>query len=103
GAADAARLAGRHLAEEGLVDRVGPMVNRGDFDDEARAGRAHVARILAERPFVLPHTRWHEPFDDDLRVRRHLEIVRLAAHDLERRAAERAGHAELVAANPGHG
>lgn len=53
GPADATRRAGRHLAEEGLVDRIGPVRDRGDLDHEARAGGPHVARVLPERALGL--------------------------------------------------
>src|SRR5206468_7732313 len=82
GAADTARLARRHLAEERLVDRIGAMGDRGDLDQKARPRRAHVARVLAEWPFVLAYAGRHEALDHDLGVRRDLEVVRLTLHDL---------------------
>src|SRR2546425_13306017 len=99
---NATRLARRHLAEEGLIDGVDPVGDRGDLDDEARPRRAHVAGILAERPFRLPHTRRDEALDDDLGMGRYLEVVGLAGDHLERLAAQAAGDAELVAAHPSH-
>src|SRR5437899_11908300 len=90
GAADTARLARRHLAEEGLVDRIGAMGDRGDLDHEARPRRAHVARVLAERPLVLAYAGRHEALDHDLGVRRDLEGPRLTLHDLEPLSAQRA-------------
>ena len=102
GPANATRLARRHLAEEGLIDGVDPVGDRGDLDDEARPGRAHVAGVLAERPFRLPHTRRDEALDDDLGMGRYLEVVGLAGDHLERLAAQAAGDAELVAAHPSH-
>src|SRR5207247_397698 len=82
GPANATRLARRHLAEEGLIDGVDPVGDRGDLDDEARPGRAHVAGVLAERPFRLPHTRRDEALADDLGMCRYLEVVGLAGAPL---------------------
>src|SRR5882672_8885275 len=78
GASNTARLAGRHLAEEGLIDGIDPTGDAGDLHHEARTGGSHVARVFAERPFRLADARRHESFDDDLGVRWHLEVVRLA-------------------------
>src|SRR2546426_3989184 len=80
GTADTARLARRHLAEEGLVDGVGPVRDGGDLDHEARARRPHIARVLAERPLVLPNTGGHRPLDPYLGAGPDVQVVRLSAH-----------------------
>jgi hypothetical protein len=99
GAANAARFARRHLAEERLVDRIDAMGDRGHFDHEAGPGGAHVAGVFAERSLRLANAGGHDALDHDLGVRRHFEIVGLAPYDLQRRAPERAGNGELVAAD----
>src|SRR5262249_43452727 len=94
--ADHRRLAGRKLADERLPD--GPAPVRDTRQLEARVERAlsYEACELAEGRFRLEVARGDPPLDDDLGVRRDLEVHRLAAHELDRLAGQRAGHGVLV-------
>ena len=55
-----------------------------------------VARVVAERPLDADVVFRDVALEDDLRVRGHLEIDRLAAHELDRLAAQESREHELV-------
>src|SRR5216683_3192666 len=79
------------------IDRVPAPGDRRHLEDRRRAfGALAVAGELAERPLGLTHARRHDALDDDLGLRRDLEVDGLALHELERLAQDARAHLELV-------
>ena len=60
------------------------------------AGERVVARVVAERPLLPALARGHPALQHDLGLRRHLEVARHAARELDAPAAEPAGEDDLV-------
>ena len=54
--------------------------------------------VVAERSFAPALARIHVTLEDDLRVGRHLEVVRDALHELDALAAEKSGEQQFVEA-----
>ena len=94
--ADHARFARRHLADERGEDRVAPPRDRGDVHESVVFLQIDVAVQLAERRLRLQPLGIDEALDDDLGFRRHQQIDRARAHDVDRRAGKPAGDRDLV-------
>src|SRR3981081_4736562 len=94
--------AGQGALERAAEKRVRRVRNAGDLHGRTRRRQVgHVARELAERPFALIGRGIvaDGALDDDLRRSRHLEVDRLAAHQLRRLAAVGTHHVPF--AQPG--
>src|SRR5688500_3477172 len=83
-------------AYDGMEDRPLAMRHGVHLDNVPVGALAIILRELAKGTFGLPRLRQQAAFDHDLGVRWYAHLVGLAAHHVERRAAERAGDLELV-------
>ncbi len=72
-------LGGRLADDDRRIDRVAPHRHRRDAEDRERLGVRVVAGVVAERALDPDVVLRDVPLEDDLRVRGHLEIDRLAA------------------------
>ena len=82
--------------DDGRVDRVLSHRHSAQPEDRELLGRRVVARVVAERALCAHVVARNVPFEDDLGVRRYLEVDRLAAHELDRLAPQEPGEHELV-------
>jgi len=86
-------------AHDGMEDRPLAMRHGVHLDHVPVGALAIILRELAKGTFGLSRLRQQAAFDHDLGIRWYADLVRLAAHHVERRAAERAGDLELVMTN----
>ena len=78
------------------IDRVAAHRHSADAEDRELLGVRVVARVVAERPLDADVVLRDGALEDDLGVRRHLEVDRLALHELDLVATQEAGHHQLV-------
>src|SRR5687768_15515871 len=95
-AANAARLARRHLTQETMIDGYAPPGDAGELDDGLLTAGTHVTRKFSERTFLLAITGADNSFQDNLGVGRHFEIDGLATDQRHGFAAQAASDAELI-------
>src|SRR5438874_13664331 len=95
-AANATRLGRRHLADEGLVQRL--VAKRHALDVEKRfvARGPHIAGIFAERTFMFDSIWRYLAFENDLSRGRYFQGDGFAWHEVDRFAAQRASNGELI-------
>src|SRR5215510_3199338 len=97
-AADAARLARRHLAQKRVVDRVAPPSHARYFDHRCLSARTHITGELAEGSLRFAVTGADDSFQNDLGVGGHFEIVSFTPDQRHGCATQSAGDRELVGA-----
>src|SRR5439155_15097034 len=76
--------------------RVAPPRNGVDGEDRERLGGRVVAGVVAERPLLADLFLLDVALEHDLRARGNLDPDGYALHELDRLAAEEAGHHQLV-------
>ena len=67
-------LAGRHLTDVAIINRIVSMRYGRDSGDRILSGGSHISGKFAERPFLVHFTRLDCAFDDDFSMRRHQKI-----------------------------
>ena len=97
-AADAARFAGRHLAQKRVIHRTAPTGHASYLDHRCLAAWTHITGELAERAFGFAVTGADNSFQNDLGVGWNLEINGFTADQRHSFAAQSACDAELVGA-----
>src|SRR5258706_5149543 len=95
-AAYAARFGRRHLAYEGLIERLVTVRHALDVKERFVAGRSHVAGIFAEWAFWLERVGWNFPLQHDLGGGRHFEWHSLTRNHVHGFTAQRAGNGEFI-------
>src|SRR4030095_2864587 len=95
-ASDAARLARRHLAQEGVIDRCAPSRHAGNFNHRLLAAGAHVSREFAERSLLFTIAAAQESLDYDLGIGRNVKIHCLASNQRHGLAAESTGYSKII-------
>ena len=86
----------RFADDDRRIDRVPAHGHRGQPEDRKRLGRRVVAGVVSEGPFLGDLVLVDVALEDDLRVRRDLEVDRLRPDELNRLAAQEPGEHELV-------
>src|SRR5579872_899432 len=87
---DTTRFAGRHLAQERLIDWIPAMRNASDFKHGVVPWRAHVSGVLTKGTFHLQTVYGHSPLDHDFRRSGDLQIDRETLNHLDGFAANAA-------------
>ena len=86
------------VAVDGVIDRLRPVRDRGDFQHRRRIGRRQIADELAERAFLDLLVALQHALQHDLALGRHQQILRHRLHDWQRPAAQPARDRKLVGA-----
>ena len=72
------------------------MCDAGDVKDRVLLLHRVKAGVIAERPLDAQLVQLHIAFENDLRMRRHFEIDRLALHQFDRPLAQKSRDDELL-------
>ena len=102
GVADEIVLLRRRAHDRGEIDRFFSMRHAGDMEDRELPFERIKARVVAKGPFGPQFAKFDVSFENDFGVGGHLEIDRLASHQLDWIAAQKAGKKKLVHIG-GHG
>src|SRR5882724_3115186 len=96
--ADATRLAGRHLAQERMVNRFAPPGHASYFDHRRLAAGTHVAGEFAEGAFLFAVAGADKSFEHDLGIGRNFQVDSFTAHQGNGFAAQTARDGEFIRA-----
>src|SRR5258706_10559009 len=93
---DLGAFTGRNLADDRYPDRIFPMGDAFEFENQAQRAWIDVAHGLAIGAFLFHVLGWNDAFENDFGGRRHFEINSLAFDHRHRRAFQATSQGDFV-------